>query len=153
MSGHNLLFSLNFCLLVISASGQSGTITAGGDIKTESGSISSSIGQVIYVPVSNAAITPGLQQTFKVVAIKKPDITISVFPNPSVGNVTLRLGSSIIVNHTYQINDLQGKKLQTGIVSTAETLISFSELSVGAYILTVFSGSAVVGQFKIIKYK
>ncbi len=76
----------------------------------------------------------------------KPNMTsdqsFSVYPNPSNGMVHLRAnGTNIIAN--YEIYDLAGKPIQTGIVKDVDNVIGLNNLSKGLYFIKIHKATGV----------
>ena len=76
--------------LCVSLYSQSNTVSAGGDADGDNGSISYSIGQVVYTSAqgSNGNVNQGVQQPYDVgvvTGIEEAGINLSVFTNPTSG--------------------------------------------------------------------
>ena len=78
---------------------------------------------------------------------------ITVFPNPSAGNFSMQLSSTL--QHTelsFVSCDLQGRIVQH-ILSTNQPLVSTELSQPGVYMLQVLSGKQIMGFKKIIVLK
>gem|GEM_PF-3402146 len=72
--------------------------------------------------------------------------TFAIYPNPTSSTLTIQNISSHTVS-TYTIRDIQGRKLQEGVLNQTKTQISLQSLSTGLYLLDLAEG----GVHKIIK--
>jgi len=130
---------------------QFGTTSSGGEAKDNLSSVSFSIGQMFFVPSNEGLITPGLQQSYKLVPMIKLDNSISVYPNPSTGNVILKISNNDYTNYRFEIYDLSGKLLMSDDAQNIETTIALMGLANTVYICKIFRNNNEVNIFKIIK--
>jgi Secretion system C-terminal sorting domain len=75
----------------------------------------------------------------------------TVYPNPTTESVTLRAEGIFPGDFNYSIFDLNGQHLSTEAVNKMETLIDFSQMPAGTYILVLAGPSLHLKNFKIIK--
>jgi hypothetical protein len=61
----------------------------------------------------------------------------SVYPNPSVGSVHVRVSDQNLINQKYLITDLAGKELVCGILTASDTEVATVDLAAGVYILNI----------------
>ena len=127
--------------------------TAGGDAYGN-GSISYTIGQVIYI--NTPTVQQGIQQGVNVIVLTNPELKniqlkAVVFPNPAKNSVTLSLIDYNTSNVKYRLFDMQGKLIKKDRITKKYTLIYLKRLQQGAYILKVYKNSNQVKTFKIIK--
>ena len=85
-----------------------------------------------------------------------PDLTavslqISVYPNPTVDKVFLKLDMDNIGNCKYYLYDLQGRAIQNRNITEKLTELSFAPFESGVYILRVIKEKTLVQEFKIVK--
>ena len=152
---------LGCCLLGWGANlfAQQGVIPAGGESTGTGGKVSYSIGQVDYISVpsiSDGTITQGLQQPFEILiydGIEETGInlTTSVFPNPTMQSLTLRIEGNLLADLIYQLYDEQGKLIMNSKIENAETKIDMSQLAAAKYFLKVQNNTKELKTFKIIK--
>ena len=75
------------------------------------------------------------------------DATISVYPNPTNGNVNINCNNTI---KSVQLFDVQGRLLQTNLVNENQTSIDISNKSKGVYFLKIISDKGI-GVEKIVR--
>ena len=75
------------------------------------------------------------------------DASISIYPNPTIGNVNIKCNNNI---KSVQLYDVQGRLLQTNLVNENQTLLDISNHSSGVYFLKIVSDKGI-GVHKIVK--
>ena len=133
------------------ASGSSATGT--------SGSVSYSIGQVVYAyhGSSVGSITEGVQQAFEISEIslsivENSQLQLLVYPNPSVENLNLNIGDLHPNSVSYQLFDALGRLLQEkNHLADRVTSIPVNTLPVAIYFLKIHQEGSSIKTFKIIK--
>ena len=133
--------------------------TTGGNATGSGGSVSYSVGQVVYSSSSgtNGSVVQGVQQPYEISVIsgivdgEGINLTFSVYPNPTKDFLTLNLENFKADNLTYQLYDISGKLVETKQVLSFETSIAMTNLSPATYVLRVIKGNQVLKSFKIIK--
>ncbi len=75
------------------------------------------------------------------------DASISVYPNPTNGNVNIKCNNNI---KSVQLYDVQGRLLQTNLVNENQTLLDISNHSSGVYFLKIVSDKGI-GVEKIVR--
>jgi ribosome biogenesis SPOUT family RNA methylase Rps3 len=79
------------------------------------------------------------------------DLGLSVYPNPTKGNLNLKITNFNTGNLTYQLFSIHGQLLLSDTVHNDITRIPMHRLAKGMYILKVTSSTKVVKSFKVIK--
>tara|TARA_B100000780_G_scaffold223758_1_gene162911 strand:+ start:284 stop:766 length:483 start_codon:yes stop_codon:yes gene_type:complete len=137
---------------------QQNLVAAGGEATGSGGSTSYTLGQVAYTTSTgtNGSVAQGVQQPYEIytVGINETELTISlsVFPNPTVDNLTLQISDYNNEQLSYQLYDMQGRLLNTGNVTADQTEINTSSLAAATYFLNVVTQkNRKVQSFKIIK--
>jgi hypothetical protein len=150
-----LLTNLFFCLL---ANAQNNTVTSGGRATGTTGTASYSIGQVNYITATGATgtISQGLQQPFEILTLSTnnlPQIQLvaTVYPNPTLQNVTLSITDFDFTDLKFTLYDIQGKVISEGKIQQSETQIDMANLAAAQYFLKVFNTNQSLKTFKIIK--
>lgn len=152
-----LLFLFWFCLTGLQA--QSTLSTTGGNVTGNGGSVSYSLGQMVYTYVNDVggSIYSGIQQAFEITIIteigKSNSITLqcSVFPNPTTDMLNLKVNDYRLKQVSYQLYDLNGKLLEQKLLESIDTNIAFNNYPSASYLLKVSQKDKVVKTFKIIK--
>jgi hypothetical protein len=153
-------FLIAFCLSIsgISIHAQNAIPAAGGNASGTGGSISYTVGQIVYSTVSgsNGTITQGVQQPFEISVVtgtEAVDITLScsVYPNPTIDFLTLRIEKYETKNLYYWLYDMRGNLLENKKVEGIETRIGMQNFSSGTFFVKVTSGNKEIKTFKVIK--
>ena len=153
---------LLFVLGLSALQAQEVTPAAGGNASGSSGTVSYSIGQVVYTTNTgtNGTVAQGAQQPFEISVVtgleeaKEINLVISAFPNPTSDFLNLRVDASSALNIrlvSYQLLDMNGKLLETKKFTGYQASIAMSNLVPATYFLKVIEGSKEVKTFKIIK--
>jgi hypothetical protein len=150
-----LIFSF-LCSFNISA--QQTVDASGGEATGSGGTVSYSVGQVLYNTFSDAnnSEAQGVQQPFEISVVngtellKGISLKYKVYPNPAHSLLILELDNEL-PEAFVQLFDITGKLINTAQVSTGINQISTEELIPATYILKLLSGNQLVRSFKIIK--
>jgi hypothetical protein len=151
-----------FCLFLLTKfiNAQQSLNTGGGDANGSGGSVSFSIGQVVYTTNSSNAgsLAQGVQHAYEIFAVSTSEPIASlnclVYPNPTSGNLTLEIKEDIESTIRFQIFDIHGKLLFDGPVVSRLTSLSLSAVPSATYLLRVGNeDQQQVKTFKIIKNK
>ena len=148
-------------LIVFGLSGlqaQEAVLATGGDASGSGGSVSYSVGQLVYTTNTGTTgtVAQGVQQPYEISAITGIEETgigleMSAYPNPATEFVKLKIESEKFGNLTYQLYDINGKLLSTKKLTKDETNINMSRYKPSVYFLKVIADNHVVKSFKIIK--
>jgi hypothetical protein len=149
---------LFFIIAAANSNAQSNTTAAGGDAAGTGGSVNYSIGQVDYLVQtgSTGTVSQGVQQPFEIITVSNPEETnilleATVYPNPVVEEIQLKVSYSNLAGMHYALYDIQGKLLEKENITSSQTQVVMKDLSSGTYLLTIFTNNSPVKQFKIIK--
>lgn len=149
------------CLLISATTfsfSQSNTVAAGGDASGAGGSLSYSIGQIDYTNQTSASgnIHQGVQQPFEfykntssIDEMNSPEMTL--YPNPTREFIILNISSALLDKLTYDLYDMTGKLVSTGIIVSNETTIDTRNYAPGEYHLSISQQNEQIQSFKIIK--
>lgn len=146
-----------FMFIGIVSFGQTSVNTSGGEVKNYSGSVSYSIGQVVYVSVANdnGSVSQGVQQAYQVssagILIADADFSLSVFPNPTTNQIILEVGKYVNQALNYVLFDIEGKQIQANKVLDKQTNIDMSSLPTATYRMEVYQANKQIQSFKILK--
>ena len=132
---------------------QQGVVVAGGDISGSSGSVSFSYGQVDYIfSGNNITVSEGIQQVYeKLIAVVDRNIRITVWPNPVINRLYIKVDDTNGSGIAYQLFSLDGKKLTGDIIRGNEGSIAMNGYASASYILLVTHVNKKVVSFKVIK--
>ncbi len=155
-----LIFVMGFGIFASYA--QHSVNATGGNASNEHGSVSYSIGQILYSAYSNSDgnITEGVQQPYEIFVITSVedldgiDLQLTAFPNPVDDQLQLLVSGqdrSLLSDFHYRLLDINGKSLKHERMTDDITLIDMSGKQPGVYFLLVTASQERVGLFRIIK--
>lgn len=155
------LFLISFAVVHFNLYSQNSTNASGGDATGAGGSMSYSVGQVVYQNYSGVpgSLAEGVQQPYEISLVSDADGTneiylqLMVYPNPSTGYITLSIGDNILnMGHVVsQLYDVDGRILGSEKIYQLQTPIIISHLPAGIYFVTVLQADTELKTFKIIK--
>lgn len=144
--------------LSITLNAQQSVNSSGSDGAGSGGSVSYSIGQIAYSSYtgSNVSLDQGVQHAYEILTldIKENQLnsTLTVFPNPTTDNLSLKINDFTEKSYSYQLYNNQGKLLRKAKITDELTLINMYNLSTATYLLKVVdSENKKVQSFKVIK--
>jgi len=135
---------------------------SGGNDSGSGGSVSYSVGQVVYNTNTgtNGSVAQGVQQPFEISdvtgleEVKGITLECSAYPNPSSDFLILKVDASTalsIQSLGYQLFDISGILIETKKVEGNQTNIIMSNFLPATYFLKVVQGNKEIKTFKIIK--
>ncbi len=136
------------------------TIPASGGNGTGSGTVSFSIGQIVYTTntsITSGSVAQGVQQPFEISVITGIEQTeyitlvCSAYPNPVSDFLTLKVENYDTESFSYKLFDANGKLMESKKVTGIETIISMANLLPNLYFLRVIDNQKEIITFKIIK--
>lgn len=134
--------------------------TIGSNASGISGSISYTIGQVFYKKSTGTnaySIAEGVQQPYEISVVsgieqtREINVTCTVSPNPAKDFLTLKVENYDNLNMSYHLYDVNGKLLESNILSGNKSIIPIENLVSVIYFLKVNQGNKELKTFKIIK--
>ena len=142
----------------------------GGNASGSGGTVSYSVGQVVYTTNSGTTgtVAQGVQQPFEISVVtgleeaKGINLNCTAYPNPTTDYLMLKVENYDNENLSYQLFDMNGKLLETKKVTGKQTSIVMSNLVPATYFVKVYAvgrndrtgvteGNKEVKTFKIIK--
>lgn len=131
---------------------------SGGESSGSGGTISYTVGQVVYGSNTgtNGTVTQGVQQAYEIyvtTGINETGInlSVSVYPNPTTNYLNLKIENFELSTLNFQLFDMQGKLLQTQKVTGNETQIDMSNYVPSTYFVRIINQNQSIKEFKIIK--
>ncbi len=132
---------------------------AGGDAVGSGGSVSYSVGQLVYTTNigEDGSVAQGVQQPYEIsiiTAIEEAggiDLICTAYPNPTTDKLTLKVENYVLDDLSYQLFDMNGKILESKKMMDKITSITMSKFIPGTYFLKVISNQKEAKTFKIIK--
>lgn len=149
-----LTFTFFSLLATLELSAQENTVASGGKATGSGGSVSYSLGQVVYSTNigTNGSVSQGLQQPYAVsttVGINETSIQLNAYPNPTTNNLTLTTDDSESLS--YQLFNIQGAEISSKTLNSKTSNISLEGHPPATYFLKVIKNNEVIKAFKIIK--
>ena len=137
---------------------QQATVAAGGDGSSSAGSVSFSVGQPVYAPMTSASgtVLQGVQIPYEFLVIGVDEfpgiqLEMSAFPNPTRSVINLRMDTGFQQDMNYQLFNAAGQLITNAQIVNAVTEIPRQELAAGNYTLRVLYSQSAVKSFSIIK--
>jgi hypothetical protein len=132
---------------------------SGGTITGSGGSVSYTVGQVVYTTITGTGgtVSQGVQQAYAISVISEvpeaSDISLdlSVFPNPASDYVRLNTGNIEPRGMTCRLYDTDGKLLRDINITDRLTTIPVDYLLRATYFLRVMKDGREIKVFKIVK--
>ena len=130
-----------------------------GDVSGSGGSVSYSVGQVVYTTHTgtSGSVAEGVQQPYEISVVtgleeaQSINLSVTAYPNPTTDYLTLSISEFEISNSTYQLYDISGKLLQSEKITGNQTNIVMSNFVPTNYFVKVIAGNQLIKEFKIIK--
>ena len=152
------LFAIFFFLNLSLCWSQKDLVSSGGDGKSDQGSFSYSIGQILVMQMdtpSNSWSQPislnnGVQQVFISACEKNQNIKILATPNPTSGLVNIDIPNWNDVQLNISVYDVLGKDILNKTINQRKTQLDLSKLSSGIYILKIGDTCGGSNSFKLI---
>lgn len=142
------------------AKAQMGFTSCGFNAVGSNGSVSTSIGQVAFANFSSSSgyVTQGLQQPYELFGpnglsqtARESNFAISLFPNPANESVVLLTSGMGNMSLQFELINIHGQTLQTGIITQAQTRIDLSEFTGTLFFIRVTNESNESTTFKLLK--
>jgi hypothetical protein len=131
----------------------------GGNASGSGGSVSYSVGQVVYTTNTgtNGSVAEGVQQPFEISVVtaieeaKGINLSVTAYPNPTTNYLTLEVPDFQLFPFTFHLYDMNGKLLQNEKITGNQTSIVMSNLVPANYFVKVIQENKEIKTFKIIK--
>ena len=157
---HRLTLLLPMLMFMAGLQAQQSISAGGGDAESNEGSVSYSIGQLVYSTNAgeNGSVAEGVQQPYEIsviVAIPETNgigLSCKAYPNPTTDLLTLMVADYPLDNLSYYLFSLNGNLLDTEKILEKETSISMLNYQSGTYILKILDKDKEAKTFAIIKH-
>jgi hypothetical protein len=156
MKKNTYLLILALYSLSLNLTAQNNTVSAGGDAEGSNGSISFTVGQVVYTSAegSNGSVNQGVQQPYDIdiiTGIKHEEIELTLYPNPTLGQFNLSIADSRTSEYSIQLFDAAGRLLLNKKQLLELNSISLESYATGTYVLSVFKKDELIKSFRIVR--
>lgn len=150
-----LIFLVTACAVKIMA--QSSPLSAGNNASSASGSVSYSVGQVVYLTQSGNGnyLVEGVQQPYEIsvsVGFEYNNVLLQaiVFPNPTSSHLLLQI-AQLSEETFYELINTSGQIIDSQVIESAVTKINTENIVSGVYYLRVKKQNQIIKTFKVIK--
>lgn len=152
-------FAVATCVVGLTFSGlsQQSINTSGGDIKSSTGSVSYSVGQVFHETQKSAtgSISQGVQQTYTISTMfvnnLAMNLTMEVFPNPTANLLQLKVAGLRGEKLSYKVLGLDGKLIVSEGIEEEITQVDLHTLPSATYFIEVLRDADKLQTFKVVK--
>lgn len=159
MKHRKVMLSILLLAICISTQAQQLVTATGGNASGSGGTVSYSIGQVVYHSHTgtNGSVLEGIQQPYEISVLtvleeaEGINLLVLVYPNPTTDFLQLKVESDNLNDLTYQLLNMQGKLLENEQITGNQTSIAMSNLAQGTYFVKIIQGSRVIKTFKVVK--
>lgn len=146
-----------FCGL-LEMTAQESINASGAELSGNTGTISYSIGQVVYqtMETPDAFFSEGVQQPYEIYVINGIEVTeiavnFTTYPNPTTDVLNLNIGDYSREGLSFQLFDLAGKLILSEPIVEQNTVVDLGRLAMATYYLSVLTDQKTIKTFKIIK--
>jgi hypothetical protein len=144
--------------LGLTAQAQQAITTTGGNASGSGGSVSYSVGQMVYKTTNGSlgSLAQGVQQPYEISIVlgiedNSINLKLTAYPNPTSNFLTLNASNAELSTLNFELYDISGKLIESRkIISSSET-IAMENLPTATYFLKVNNNNNEVKIFKIIK--
>ena len=159
MKHKKVIVSVVFLLLGFGGlQAQESPTASGGEATGAGGTVSYSVGQVVYTTNTgaNGSIAQGVQQPYEISTVTSVneasiDLELNVYPNPTTNYLTLKVEEVDLSKLNFQLYDMQGKLIESRAIITNATRVEMLKLPTSTYFLKVTEDNQVIKTFRIIK--
>jgi hypothetical protein len=118
---------------------------SGGDASSTDGSVSYSVGQILYTTDlgSDGSVAHGVQQAYEISVTDISEtnegiqLEMSIYPNPTLDQLNLSIENKDLEDLSFALYDMAGKLLMKDSIEEQETGINMEDLERGTYLLVV----------------
>ncbi|UGS22192.1 T9SS type A sorting domain-containing protein [Flavobacterium cyclinae] len=138
---------------------QNSVNASGGNLSGANGSVSYSVGQMVYTTNSgtNGSNAQGVQQPYEISEVLSSiDYSelisdLKIYPNPSTDHIKINFINLNNLNLSLKIIDINGKVIKKEDYLQNETTIDVSSYSSNIYFLNIMNKDKLIKSFKLIK--
>ena len=133
---------------------------SGGEASGSGGSVSYTIGQLVYSTITGTndnSIAQGVQQPYEISIVSgiaeadEINLKILAYPNPVTDFLILKVNDVTQMQYIAFLYDINGRLLKNIKITDYKTQIEVNDLTPSIYFLKVFNNDKEVKVFKIIK--
>ena len=126
---------------------------SGNTISNNYGSISYSIGELLYVEKgSQYTLIEGIQNGIAINLVKSnSSIKVAIYPNPTSDQIYFKVQNLNFDNYSYKIYNTNGIELLNGRIQNVNTSVSLSQLPPSIYLCKIYRDQLEMLTYQIIK--
>lgn len=158
MKNKKIKLSVLLLSLGLALQAQQTSPATGGSASGSGGTVTYSVGQVVYTTSqgANGTVAQGVQQPFEISVVlgganNNINLEMVVYPNPTTDFLTLNINNYNLTNFSYQLFDAGGKKIESRKITSVTETIRMAKLPGGLYFLSIINNNQIIKTFKIIK--
>lgn len=137
---------------------QDATLTTGGNATGDGGSVSYSIGQVVFTgdESQTGTVFQGVQLPFEIsivvgFEVKDVNLEFTAYPNPTTNNLILKVKNFQDGSYSYRLYNDSGTLIKVEKITRNETTVDMATLTPAIYYLKIIDSTNEVKTFKILK--
>jgi hypothetical protein len=153
MKTKHSIFIISFLTCALIAKSQNSVVVSGKAETSIYGSISFTIGQVLYTQKGETYnFSEGNQQPYKINYIEnKSNLHISIYPNPSKDFIYFLVEDLNFNDLNFQLISITGKVFRSGKITNQKSFVRLNDLINGVYILKILRGTTEEINYKVLK--
>jgi hypothetical protein len=158
MKINRLLVAVGGLLMGQMVLAQNAIVAAGVKATGTGGSVTYSVGPIIFKKPDGSAASTGLQQPYEIMTLgtlspTASTVALTYYPNPTDSSLHLILNQSCYDSYAYEVVAVEGKEVVASqSIGTSDTLIDLASQPAGIYLVTVRYRQQILKTFKIIKH-
>lgn len=139
------------------AHAQDAVPAAGGNASGAGGTMSFSVGQVVYTTNTgtNGSVAQGVQHSYDIFnSLEEPAEKITLvfaYPNPVADALTLKIEEDDFTGLSYDLYNSQGQLVHSDLIVSSQTLVAMKDLNTATYFLRVKKNEVILQSFTIVK--
>lgn len=153
----HVLLALPFCMFANALLAQNAPVASGGNGSSAAGSVSYSVGQVVYTYVesSTGAASQGVQQPYEFYTLsvdpEYQEVFFQLYPNPTTDFIQLNIDAALLGDLSFRIIDVQGQVLLTQEIYSTSTSVNLNAFSSGTYFVHLYKNQHSIKIVRLIK--
>lgn len=147
---------LLFFIIVNTTNAQIAISSSGSDSNSNNGSISFTIGQIVFNSQSTSSyiIEEGIQNPLdnSILSIESFSVrNFDIYPNPTSDDFTINFKNYDLLDLSLKLFEPNGKLIFSKNITTRLTKIQTSGIAKGMYIVKIIKNKIIIDSFKILK--
>ncbi len=156
---HFQLIALFLLGISLNIQAQEAIPASGGTVSNSTGSVSYSIGQMVYTTskTTEGSVSEGVQQPYEILIVTGINdfpgiqLTCTAYPNPVTDYLYLNIEDHNYKHLSYQLFNMHGNLLDRKKITGNKATVTMATYTPGTYFLKIMQEQLPVKTFKIIK--